>query len=57
MIRKSGYHARTPLWFYIEKESEVRCGGEKLGPLGSYLGCRYPARIHCVQPAFLLESY
>jgi hypothetical protein len=24
----------TPLWFYILKESEERCGGDRLGPVG-----------------------
>lgn len=29
--------ARTPLWFYVLKEAEVRGGGNRLGPLGSHL--------------------
>lgn len=25
---------RTPLWYYVIKEAEIKCGGEQLGPLG-----------------------
>jgi len=30
-----GFHDRTPLWFYVLKEAEVRAGGESLGEVGS----------------------
>ncbi|GEO42557.1 hypothetical protein SAE02_67050 [Skermanella aerolata] len=30
-----GFFDRTPLWFYILKEAEVKTGGERLGELGS----------------------
>ena len=30
---------RTPLWFYLLKEAEVRCNGNTLGQLGSRLVC------------------
>jgi hypothetical protein len=33
-VTKSDLSGRTPLWFYILKESEVRAGGEGLGPVG-----------------------
>jgi hypothetical protein len=26
---------KTPLWYYILREAEVRCGGDRLGPLAS----------------------
>jgi hypothetical protein len=28
-------HKKTPLWYYILKEAEVRENGEKLGPVGA----------------------
>ncbi len=31
---KSDLSGRTPLWFYILKESEVRAAGAGLGPVG-----------------------
>jgi Animal haem peroxidase len=30
-----GFVDRTPLWFYVLRESEVRTGGDALGPVGS----------------------
>jgi hypothetical protein len=30
-----GFDKKTPLWYYILKEAEVRGGGEHLGPVGS----------------------
>ncbi|MCF8531659.1 MAG: heme peroxidase [Reyranella sp.] len=30
-----GLHERTPLWYYILKEAQVRADGQHLGPLGS----------------------
>jgi hypothetical protein len=32
-----GFFDRTPLWFYILKEAEVRENGERLGEVGSHL--------------------
>ncbi len=32
-----GLHLKTPLWYYILKEAEVRGGGERLGPVGATL--------------------
>lgn len=34
-LDKGGFVDRTPLWFYILRESEVRTNGEALGPVGS----------------------
>jgi hypothetical protein len=34
-LTKGGFYDKTPLWFYILKEAEVREGGERLGELGS----------------------
>ena len=33
-LADSGWDAQTPLWFYVLRESEVRAGGERLGPVG-----------------------
>lgn len=32
-----GLHKKTPLWYYILKEAQVRTGGERLGPYGGRL--------------------
>ena len=29
-----GWHGDTPLWYYILREADVRCGGHRLGPVG-----------------------
>jgi hypothetical protein len=34
-LDKGGFVDRTPLWFYILRESEVRTNGDALGPVGS----------------------
>ncbi len=34
-MEEGGFFERTPLWFYILKEAEVREDGERLGELGS----------------------
>ena len=36
----SDFTERTPLWFYLLKEADVRADGNHLGPLGSYLVTR-----------------
>lgn len=36
-VKAGNYHERTPLWFYVLKEAEQLCGGERLGPLGARL--------------------
>ena len=33
--RSHGLHLKTPLWYYILKEAQVRGGGERLGPVGA----------------------
>lgn len=32
--KKHGLHLKTPLWYYILKEAEQLCNGERLGPVG-----------------------
>jgi hypothetical protein len=34
-LTQGNFFGRTPLWFYVLKEAEVRAGGERLGALGS----------------------
>ena len=33
-LRALGWEGETPLWYYVLKESELRTGGERLGPVG-----------------------
>ncbi|MBM7068423.1 peroxidase family protein [Actibacterium sp. 188UL27-1] len=37
IMRRHGFVDRTPLWFYLLKEAEIRHGGEHLGTLGTRL--------------------
>jgi len=30
-----GWRGETPLWYYIQREADVRCGGNRLGPVGA----------------------
>ena len=34
-----GFLTRTPLWYYVLKESEVRANGNSLGEVGSHIVC------------------
>lgn len=34
-LEQGGFFERTPLWFYVLKEAEVRGGGNRLGEVGS----------------------
>jgi hypothetical protein len=34
-VTRAGFDKRTPLWFYILKESQVQAGGQRLGEVGS----------------------
>jgi hypothetical protein len=34
VAKQLGLHKKTPLWYYILKEAQVRCAGERLGPYG-----------------------
>ena len=31
---RAGWQGETPLWYYILREADVRCGGNRLGPVG-----------------------
>ncbi|MDX1983040.1 MAG: heme peroxidase family protein [Bryobacteraceae bacterium] len=33
--KAKGFHKKSPLWYYILKEAEVKAGGAHLGPVGS----------------------
>ena len=37
VLRASGFHRRTPLWYYILAEANVLGGGQHLGPVGSII--------------------
>jgi hypothetical protein len=30
-----GWPGETPLWYYIQREADVQCGGNRLGPVGA----------------------
>ena len=30
-----GWRGETPLWYYIQREADIRCGGNRLGPVGA----------------------
>jgi hypothetical protein len=32
---KVGWRGDTPLWYYVLREADVRCGGNRLGPVGA----------------------
>jgi Animal haem peroxidase len=38
-LREGGFLERTPLWYYLLKEAEVRANGTSLGELGSRIVC------------------
>jgi hypothetical protein len=31
---RAGWNGETPLWYYILREADVRCAGDRLGPVG-----------------------
>ena len=35
VAKQQGLHEKTPLWYYVLKEADVRNNGERLGPVGS----------------------
>jgi hypothetical protein len=39
VLEENGFIERTPLWFYVLKEAEVRANGNSLGELGSQIVC------------------
>ena len=39
VLGNNGFLARTPLWYYVLKEAEVRANGNSLGELGSRIVC------------------
>lgn len=39
VLEDNGFLDRTPLWFYVLKEAEVRANGNSLGELGSRIVC------------------
>jgi hypothetical protein len=59
-LGKLGWAGDTPLWYYLLKEADVRCDGDRLGPLGGrivaevLLGIidRDPESYRAVNPAW-----
>jgi hypothetical protein len=39
VLQGNGFIERTPLWYYVLKEAEVRANGNSLGELGSRIVC------------------
>ena len=39
ILKDNGFIERTPLWYYVLKEAEVRANGNSLGELGSRIVC------------------
>lgn len=37
ILQKYGFDTKTPLWYYLLKESELRHSGHRLGPVGSLI--------------------
>jgi len=35
VAKQQGLHTKTPLWYYVLKEAQVRHNGERLGPVGA----------------------
>lgn len=35
VLIEHNFHIKTPLWYYILKEAEIRTNGQRLGPIGS----------------------
>ena len=34
-VAKIGWRGETPLWYYVLREADVRCRGDRLGPVGA----------------------
>lgn len=34
---KAGWRGETPLWYYVLREADVRCDGNRLGPVGAQI--------------------
>ncbi len=49
-VRTLGWTWDTPLWFYVLKESEVREGGERLGPVGGRIVAEVLAAVVDADP-------
>jgi hypothetical protein len=32
---KAGWRGETPLWYYVLREADVQCGGDRLGSVGA----------------------
>ena len=58
IIKKFGFHKRTPLWFYILQEGRVQGNGNKLGKLGSRIVCEtFRALVVASKPSILVDGW
>lgn len=58
LMKRAGFLQRTPAWFYVLKEAEVRENGERLGTLGSYiLAETFVGLLRCDDTSILNEGW
>ena len=56
VLREAGFLERTPLWYYVLKEAEVRANGNSLGELGSRILCETIIGLLVNDPASYLNQ-
>src|SRR2546423_1733975 len=52
----AAFNVNTPLWYYILKEADVRCGGKKLGPVGGRIVAEVFAGLLDGDPSSFLSA-
>jgi hypothetical protein len=54
VARKHGLDIKTPLWYYVMKEAEVREQGQRLGPVGGRIVAEvFVGLLECDSESFL----
>lgn len=56
ILLEAGFLERTPLWYYVLKEAEVRANGNSLGELGSRILCETIIGLLVNDPASYLNQ-
>lgn len=56
ILLEAGFLERTPLWYYVLKEAEVRANGNSLGELGSRIVCETIIGLLVNDPASYLNE-
>jgi hypothetical protein len=57
VVLAQGFDAKTPLWFYILKEAELKQGGLRLGDVGSRLvGETFHGLVEGSEPSILKQA-